>query len=168
MVYTADLQSSTLTKKAKEKVGHNILLKWTEHILTSIETPAILVEFQKWLDVQAHVYNKMHRKNFQQNSLCKNNFKNSGNLNNSGNHARKESTQSSGFPAQLTIRNQSTNMNSNGTVKPPSAPPLPPLNNPKPNKAFLRKMSWKPHTNNLSRFPKMQPKPAISNFEQEQ
>ena len=48
--YRADLQSSTLIKKAKEKVPHNILLKWTEHTVTSIETPATLVEFQKRLE----------------------------------------------------------------------------------------------------------------------
>ena len=41
--YTADLQSSTLMKKAKEKVPHDILLKWTEHTVTSIETPTTLV-----------------------------------------------------------------------------------------------------------------------------
>ena len=44
--YTADLQSSTLMKKAKEKVPHNILLKWTEHTVASIETPATSVEFR--------------------------------------------------------------------------------------------------------------------------
>ena len=44
--YTTDLQSSTLMKKAKEKVPHNILLKWTDYTVTSIETPATLVEFQ--------------------------------------------------------------------------------------------------------------------------
>ena len=53
--YTADLQSSTLMKKAKEKVPHNILLKWTEYTVTSIEPPATLVEFQKSSEVQSHV-----------------------------------------------------------------------------------------------------------------
>ena len=45
--YAADLQCSTLMKKAKEKVPYNILIKWTEHIVTSIETPANLIEFIK-------------------------------------------------------------------------------------------------------------------------
>ena len=102
--YTADLQSSTLMKKAKEKVPHNILLKWTEYTVTSIETPATLVEFQKWLEVQAHVYDKK-------------------------NHEQNLSTQSSGFPAQPTNRNQSTAISSSGFPKPPRAPLLPPLNN---------------------------------------
>ena len=64
--YTADLQSSTVMKKAKEKVPHKILLNSTEHTVTSIETPTTLVEFQKWLEVQAHVYGKINRKIFQQ------------------------------------------------------------------------------------------------------
>ena len=63
--YTADLQSSTLMMKAKEKFPHNILLKRTEHTVTSIETPTTLVEFQKWLDVKAHVYDKIKCENFQ-------------------------------------------------------------------------------------------------------
>ena len=49
-------------KKAKEKVPHNILLKWTEYTVTSIKTPATLVEFQKLLEVQAHVYDKINSK----------------------------------------------------------------------------------------------------------
>ena len=51
-----------------------------------------LVEFQKWLEVQAHVYDEINRKNFQQNSLRRNNFNSSGNLNISDNHARNLST----------------------------------------------------------------------------
>ena len=86
--YTADLQSSTLMKKAKEKVPHNILLKWTEFTVTSIKTPATLVEFQKWLEVQAHVYDKINRETFQQNNLRRNNFNSSGNMNNSDSHER--------------------------------------------------------------------------------
>ena len=100
--YTADLQSSTLTKKAKEKVPHNILLKWTEYTVTSVKTPATLVEFQKWLEVQAHVYDKINRETFQQNNLRRNNLNSSGNMNNSDSHEKNLSTQSSGFPAQPT------------------------------------------------------------------
>ena len=120
--YTADLQSSTFMKKAKEKVPHNILLKWTEYTVTSIETPATLVETQKWLEVQAHVYDKINRETLQQNNFRRNNFNSSGNMNNSDSHERNLSTQSSGFPAQPTNRNQSTTMSS-------SAPPFPSLNN---------------------------------------
>ena len=54
--YTADLQSSTLMKKAEEKKLHNIFIRRTEHTTASIESPATLVELQKWLEVQAHVY----------------------------------------------------------------------------------------------------------------
>ena len=57
-----------------EKVPHNILLKSTEHTVTSIKATATLVEFQKWLEVQAHVYDKIHSQNFQQNNLPSNNF----------------------------------------------------------------------------------------------
>ena len=77
--YTADLQSPTLMEKAKEKVPHNILLKWTEHTVTSTEKPTNLVEFQKWLEVQAHVYDMINRENYHQNNLRRINFNNSGN-----------------------------------------------------------------------------------------
>ena len=127
--YTADLQSSTLMKKAKEKVPRNILLKWTEHTVTLIETPTTLNEFQKQLEVQAHVYDKMNCETFHQNNIRRNNFNSSGRLNNSDSHERNLSTQSSGFPAQPTNRNQSTTISSSGTPKPPSAPLFPPLNN---------------------------------------
>ena len=127
--YTADIQSSTLMKKAKEKVPHNILLKWTDYTVTSIETPATLVEFQKWLEVQAHVYDKINRETFQQNNLRRNNFNSSGKMNNSDSHQQNLSTQSSGFPAQPTNRNQSTAVSSSGSPKPPRAPPFPPLKN---------------------------------------
>ena len=43
--FQADLQSSTLLKKAKEKVSYNILLKWTEHRLTATTEPASLRSF---------------------------------------------------------------------------------------------------------------------------
>ena len=137
--YTVDIQSSTLMKKAKEKIPHNILLKWTEYTVTSIETPTTFVEFQKWLEVQAHVYDKINRENFQQNNFRRNNFNNSGNSNVSNNHARNISTQSSGFSAQPTNRNQSTTLSCSGTVKPPSAPPFPPLNNVNQSKRFCEK-----------------------------
>ena len=48
-------------KKAKEKVPHNIFLKWTENTVTSIETQATLVEFQKWLEVHANVYDMIQK-----------------------------------------------------------------------------------------------------------
>ena len=122
-------------KKAKEKVPHNILLKWTEHTVTSIEATATLVEFQKQ---QAHVYDKIHREKFQQNNFCRDKLYNSWNLNNSNNQARSLGIQSSGFPAQPTNRNQST-LTSNGNVKPPSAPPFPPLNNANQSKRSCEK-----------------------------
>ena len=34
--FTADLQSTTLIKKAKEKTPHHLVLKWTEHCLTEL------------------------------------------------------------------------------------------------------------------------------------
>ena len=59
--FQADLQSSTLLRKAKEKIPHNLLLKWTEYTLTDNVTTTTLVEFQKWLDVQARVYDKVNQ-----------------------------------------------------------------------------------------------------------
>ena len=61
--FQANLQSSTLLRKAKEKVPHNMLLKWTEYTLTENVTTTTLVEFQKWLDVQARVYDKVNQEN---------------------------------------------------------------------------------------------------------
>ena len=63
--FKADLQSSTLMKKAKEKVPHNILIKWTEHIITSIGNQPTVSDFRKWLEVQAQVYDKINRENVQ-------------------------------------------------------------------------------------------------------
>ena len=50
-------------KKAKEKVPHNILIKWTEHTITSIGNQPTLSEFQNWLEVQSKVYDKINREN---------------------------------------------------------------------------------------------------------
>ena len=43
--FIADLQSTTLLKKAKEKVPHNLILKWTEHCLTEFRSDPSLEEF---------------------------------------------------------------------------------------------------------------------------
>ena len=61
--FKADLQSSTLMKKANEKIPHNILLKWTEYTLTSIGNQPTVSDFQKWLEVQVQVYDKINREN---------------------------------------------------------------------------------------------------------
>ena len=129
MGYTADLQSATLMKKAREKVPNNFFLKWTEHTVTSIETPDTLVIFQKELEVPQHLYSKIHPENFQQNNLRRNNIKKHGNLNNSDNHASRLAIQSFGFSAQTVNQNQSTKLSSSGTAKPLSAPSFPPLRN---------------------------------------
>ena len=50
-------------KKAKEKIPHNILIEWTEHIITSIGNQPTLSDFQKWLEVQAQVCDKINREN---------------------------------------------------------------------------------------------------------
>ena len=59
--FKADLQSSILMKQAKEKTPHNVLIKWTEHTITSIGNQPTLSEFQKWFEVQAQVYDKINR-----------------------------------------------------------------------------------------------------------
>ena len=61
--FKADLQSSTLMKKAKEKIPHNILIKWTEYTITSNGNQPTVSVFQKWLEVQAQVYGKINREN---------------------------------------------------------------------------------------------------------
>ena len=61
--FKADLQSSTLMKKAKEKIPHIILIKWTEYIITSIGNQPTVSDFQKWLEIQAQVCNKINREN---------------------------------------------------------------------------------------------------------
>ena len=61
--FKADLQSSTLMKKAKEKIPHNILIKWTEYTITSIGNQPTVSDFQKWLEVQAQLYDKINREN---------------------------------------------------------------------------------------------------------
>ena len=58
-----DLQSSTLMEKGKEKIPHDILIKWTEYTITSIGNQPTVSDFQKWLEVQAQEYNKISREN---------------------------------------------------------------------------------------------------------
>ena len=45
--FIADLQSTTLLKEAKEKVPHNLILKWTKHCLTEFHSHPFLAEFQQ-------------------------------------------------------------------------------------------------------------------------
>ena len=52
-------------KKSKEKIQHNILIKRTENTIALIGKRATLSEFQKWLEVQAQVYDKINRENVQ-------------------------------------------------------------------------------------------------------
>ena len=61
--FKADLQSSTLMKKAKERIPHKILIKWTEYTKTSIGNQPTVSDFQKWLEVHAQVYDKINREN---------------------------------------------------------------------------------------------------------
>ena len=50
-------------KKAKEKIPHNIMMKWTEYTKISIGNQPTVSDFQKWLEVQAQVYDKINREN---------------------------------------------------------------------------------------------------------
>ena len=59
--FIADLQSTTLLKKAKEKVPQNFILKWTAHCLTEFRSDPSLAEFQQWLELQAKIYDKINR-----------------------------------------------------------------------------------------------------------
>ena len=61
--FKADLQRSKLMKKEKEKIPPNILIKWTEYTITSIGNQPTVSDFQKWLEVQAQVYDKINREN---------------------------------------------------------------------------------------------------------
>ena len=63
--FTADLQSTTLIKKAKEKTPHHLVLKWTEHCLTELSSDPTLVDFQQWLELQAQIYDKVRRESNQ-------------------------------------------------------------------------------------------------------
>ena len=53
--FTADLQSSTVLTIAKEKLPHNLLLKWTEHTVKNNILSPTLLDFQQWLEIQARV-----------------------------------------------------------------------------------------------------------------
>ena len=57
--FTADHQSTTLIKKAKEKTPHHLVLKWAEHCLTELSSDPTLVDFQQWLELQAQIYDKV-------------------------------------------------------------------------------------------------------------
>ena len=58
--FKADLQSSTFMKKAKEESRHNVLIKRTEYTILSIGNQPTVSVFQKWLEVQAQVYDKIN------------------------------------------------------------------------------------------------------------
>ena len=53
--FTADHQSSTVPTIAKEKLPHNLLLKWTEHSVENNILSPTLLEFQQWLKIQARL-----------------------------------------------------------------------------------------------------------------
>ena len=53
--FTVDLQSSTVLTIAKKKLPHNLLLKWTEHIVRNNILSQTLLDFQQWLEIQARV-----------------------------------------------------------------------------------------------------------------
>ena len=59
--FIADLQSTTLLKKAKEKVPHKLILKWTENCLTEFSSDPSLADFQRWLELEAQVFDKVSR-----------------------------------------------------------------------------------------------------------
>ena len=61
--FIADPQSTTLLKKANEKVPHNLILKWTEHCLTEFRSDPSLADFQQWSELQAQVYVKVNQEN---------------------------------------------------------------------------------------------------------
>ena len=69
--FTADLQSTTLIKKVKEKTPHHLVLKWTEHCLTDLNSDPTLVDFQKWLELQAQIYDKVSRESNPKPSVLK-------------------------------------------------------------------------------------------------
>ena len=79
--FTADLQSTTLIKKVKEKTPHHLALKWTEHCLTDLSSDPTLVDFQQWLELQAQIYDKVSRESNQRTiSSQASKFVNSNNL----------------------------------------------------------------------------------------
>ena len=63
--FTADHQSTTLVKKAKEKTPHQFVLKRTEHCLTEPSSDPMSVDFQQWLQLQAQIYVKVIRESNQ-------------------------------------------------------------------------------------------------------
>ena len=63
--FTADLQSTTLIKKAKAKTPHHLVLKCTEHCFTEPSSDPVLVDFQQWLELQAQIYEKGGRESNQ-------------------------------------------------------------------------------------------------------
>ena len=77
-------------KKAKEKMPINILIKWTEYTITSIGNQPTVSDLQKWLEVQAQVYDKINRENVNKpfnnwNTFGQNNNKSSQIYNNNDN-----------------------------------------------------------------------------------
>ena len=87
--FIADLQSTTLLKKPK-KVPQKLILEWTEHCLTEFYSHPSLAEFQQWLELQAHAYDKVNRENPMRNTFP--NSKMFGNSNWNANTAYRNNT----------------------------------------------------------------------------
>ena len=46
-----------------KNVPQKLILEWTEHCLTEFQSHPSLAEFQQWLELQAHAYDKVNREN---------------------------------------------------------------------------------------------------------
>ena len=123
-------------KKAKEQKSRVKCFSNRRRRSNINKKPPILVETQKWLEVQAHVSYRIHQEKFQQNNLRRINFNNAKNL----------GIQSSDYSEQLANRNQSITLGKNATVEPHSTTPFPSLNNRNQSNHCLQKMLRKPYT----------------------
>ena len=105
----ADLQSSTLMKKAKDKFLYNILLKWTDYTIISLGSQPTLSDFKKWLEVQEQIHDKIKResvhKPFNSLNTCRQN-KNNINRTNNNTHNGNNNAMNIFLVIQQTIGNK--------------------------------------------------------------
>ena len=126
--FKAHSQSSTLMKKPKEKVPHNILIKWTEHTITSIGNQPTLSQFQKWLEVQAKVCDKISRENVHKPFNNSNTFnQNNNNISRiNKNNDNRNSSAMNQFSSNSTNNWKQNSLHSSRPANEHGQPPFPP------------------------------------------
>ena len=105
------------------------MIKWTEYTMTSIVNQPTLSEFQKWLEVQARVYDKINRENVHKPFINLNTFGQNNNdistINNNNNDDRNSNAMNQ-FPNNSQNNWKQNSLHSSRPANQHGQPPFPP------------------------------------------